>query len=80
MSKANAAGAGNNKECKYQQAAQEISNRAQPETAAERVSRLCAGQGGALVGWLCDEARRRGQELQAMAREVGVTYGYGFDD
>ena len=76
MNKANTAGAQNSKEWHYQQAVEKMANRAQPETAAERVTRLCAGQGGALVGWLCDEARRRGQELQAMAREVGVTYGY----
>lgn len=47
-----------------------------PETAAERVLRLCRSGGGALTGWLFDEARLRKQEFQEMARELGVTYGY----
>lgn len=47
-----------------------------PETAAERVIRLCRSGGGALTGWLFDEARLRQQEYQDMARELGVTFGY----
>ena len=47
-----------------------------PETAAERVIRLCRTGGGALMGWLLDDARRREQTLQDMARELGVTSGY----
>ena len=47
-----------------------------PETAGERVTRFCRSEGGALVGWLLDDARRRQQEYQDMARELGVTYGY----
>ena len=47
-----------------------------PETADERVSRLYKTDGGALIAWLLDEARRRRMDLQTMAREVGVTYGY----
>jgi len=46
------------------------------ETAEERVRRLYATQGGPLLSWLFDEARRRGQDLNHMARELGVTYGY----
>lgn len=46
------------------------------ENREDRVRRLYAGQGGPLVQWLMDEARRRGIELAEMAREVGVTYGY----
>lgn len=46
------------------------------ETAEQRVRRLYAHQGGPLIGWLWDEARRRGIELQQMAAELGVTYGY----
>lgn len=46
------------------------------EWAEERVKRLYSHQGGPLIGWLWDEARRRGMELQQMAAELGVTYGY----
>lgn len=46
------------------------------ETRDERVRRLYSHQGGPLIGWLWDEARRRGLELQEMAAELGVTYGY----
>ncbi|NML45931.1 hypothetical protein HHL11_19435 [Ramlibacter sp. G-1-2-2] len=46
------------------------------ESAEQRVRRLYAHQGGPLIGWLLDEARRRGIELQQMAAELGVTYGY----
>ncbi len=47
-----------------------------PETAEERASRLYNSVGGPLIGWLLDEARRKQMDVQAMAREVGVTYGY----
>ena len=47
-----------------------------PESAQERVSRLYKAEGGALIAWLQDEARRRQIDMQAMAREIGVTYGY----
>lgn len=46
------------------------------ESAGERVARLYAGEGGPLVQWLLDEARRRQIGLCDMAKEVGVTYGY----
>jgi transcriptional regulator with XRE-family HTH domain len=46
------------------------------ETAGERVIRLCSVGGGALVGWLLDDACRRQHALQDMARELGVTSGY----
>jgi transcriptional regulator with XRE-family HTH domain len=46
------------------------------ETPEQRVQRLYTAQGGPLIGWLLDEARRRGMELQEMAKELGVTYGY----
>lgn len=51
-------------------------NQQEPESAEERVKRLYAHQGGPLIGWLWDESRRRGIELQQMAAELGVTYGY----
>lgn len=46
------------------------------ESRAQRGSRLLAHEGGPLIGWLFDEARRRGIDLQDMAGELGVTYGY----
>lgn len=46
------------------------------ETASERVARLYRSDGSVLVGWLVDEARRRGLAVQDMASEVGVTVGY----
>lgn len=46
------------------------------ETAEERVQRLYKSQGGPLVGWLLDEAMRRGQNCKEMSAELGVTYGY----
>lgn len=46
------------------------------ETAAERVIRLCRSGGGALTGWLFDEACRRKQDVQDMARELRVTSGF----
>lgn len=46
------------------------------ESREERVQRLYSGEGGPLVQWLIDEARRRRMDLTDMAREVGVTYGY----
>lgn len=52
------------------------SSQKKDETAAERVSRLYSYPGGPLVGWLFDEARRRGQDYKDMAAELGVTYGY----
>jgi len=46
------------------------------ETKEERVRRLYSYEGGALMGWLLDECRIRGFTLQALAAELGVTYGY----
>ncbi|MEO7032112.1 MAG: hypothetical protein ABI351_01135 [Herbaspirillum sp.] len=46
------------------------------ESNEERVQRLYNSDGGPLVGWLFDEARRRRQDYKMMARELGVTYGY----
>ena len=46
------------------------------ESPAERVARIYRSPGGPLVGWLFDEARRRDTPLSAMARSLGVTYGY----
>lgn len=51
-------------------------NQQGPELAEERAKRLYAHQGGPLIGWLWDEARRRGIEVQQMAAELGVTFGY----
>lgn len=46
------------------------------ETDSERVARLHGTDGGPLVGWLVDEARRRGMPMRDMAAAVGVTVGY----
>lgn len=41
-----------------------------------RVRRLYNAPGGALMGWLFDEALCRGQQQQELARQLGVTMGY----
>ncbi|QDZ26585.1 helix-turn-helix transcriptional regulator [Noviherbaspirillum sp. UKPF54] len=46
------------------------------ENAEERVQRLYNCPGGPLLGWLFDEARKRGHDFKDMAAELGVTYGY----
>lgn len=46
------------------------------ESNEERVQRLYKSEGGPLLGWLEDEAHNRGQTLQQMSKELGVTYGY----
>jgi len=46
------------------------------ETLEERVRRIYQARGGPIIGWLVDEARRRGHDMQMMSRELGVTYGY----
>lgn len=46
------------------------------ECAPSRVARLYASDGGPLIAWLLDEARVRGQQLQDLSRELGVTSGY----
>jgi len=46
------------------------------ETRDERVRRLYSAPGGALMGWLLDEARVRGHLLQDLSRQLGVTVGY----
>lgn len=48
----------------------------QEATLRARVMGLYRHQGGPLLGWLCDEAKRRGQTGQAMAEALGVTAGY----
>lgn len=42
----------------------------------ERVMTCYRHPGGPLLGWLADEAKRRGQTGQAMAESLGVTAGY----
>jgi len=42
----------------------------------ERVMNCYRHPGGPLLGWLADEAKRRGQTGQAMAENLGVTVGY----
>lgn len=66
----------NHSQCLCGNAVPTMAESEQLETAAQRATRLYASQGGALLGWLFDEARRRHQEVQDMARELGVTYGY----
>lgn len=51
-------------------------NSAQAESREQRVQRLLTHEGGPLIAWLFDEARRRRMELNEMAEELGVTYGY----
>jgi len=46
------------------------------ETKSERVERFYQEPGGALMGWMFDEARLRGMSLNEMAAALGVTYGY----
>ncbi|EHL20635.1 hypothetical protein KYG_22306 [Acidovorax sp. NO-1] len=46
------------------------------ETRDERVRRLYSAPGGALMGWLFDEARVRGHQQHELARQLGVTVGY----
>lgn len=46
------------------------------ETREQRVKRLFVTGGGPLMGWLLDECRIRGLAVQALAVELGVTYGY----
>ncbi|TVT50493.1 MAG: hypothetical protein FHP94_03145 [Denitromonas halophila] len=46
------------------------------ESAEQRVQRLYSAKGGPLISWLFDEARARGMQINAMADQLGVTYGY----
>ena len=46
------------------------------ESKSERVDRLYRDSGGPLMGWLFDECRLRGCELQDLARELSVTTGF----
>lgn len=46
------------------------------ETNSERAERFYREPGGALMGWMFDEARLRGMSLNEMAAALGVTYGY----
>jgi len=46
------------------------------ETNSERAERFYREPGGALMGWMFDEARLRGMTLSEMAAALGVTYGY----
>jgi transcriptional regulator with XRE-family HTH domain len=41
-----------------------------------RAKALYAAPGGPLMGWLCDEAKRRSDSMQTLAKSLGVTYGY----
>jgi transcriptional regulator with XRE-family HTH domain len=42
----------------------------------ERVRRLYSAPGGALMGWLFDEARARGHQQYELSKLLGVTVGY----
>lgn len=46
------------------------------ESPSERLERLYRHPGGPLLGWLGDEANRKGHSPSEMSRELGVTYGY----
>lgn len=45
-------------------------------TREERVRRLYNAAGGALMGWIFDEARGRGHQQLELSRFLGVTVGY----
>lgn len=46
------------------------------ETREARVRRLYSAPGGALMGWLLDEASARGHQQLELSRQLGVTVGY----
>jgi len=46
------------------------------ETQSQRLERLYRHPGGPLLGWLGDEAHRKGHSPVEMSRELGVNYGY----
>lgn len=46
------------------------------ESPAQRLERLYRHPGGPLLGWLGDEANRKGHSPTEMSRALGVTYGY----
>lgn len=46
------------------------------ETREARVRRLYSAPGGALMGWLFDEALARGHQQHELSRQLGVTVGY----
>lgn len=46
------------------------------ETPSQRLERLYRHPGGPLLGWLGDEAHRKGQSPAEMSRALGVNYGY----
>lgn len=46
------------------------------ETRDARVQRLYSAPGGALMGWLFDEARARGHQQHDLSKLLGVTVGY----
>jgi hypothetical protein len=53
-----------------------LEHRIADESERERWRRLYREPGGPLVGWLLDEAARRGMKLAALAQELAVTAGY----
>jgi hypothetical protein len=53
-----------------------INSKRRSETPRERLERLYNAQGGPLMGWLQDEAEKRGHNPRDMARFLGVNYGY----
>lgn len=46
------------------------------ESPSQRLERLYRHPGGPLLGWLGDEANRKGHSPTEMSRALGVTYGY----
>lgn len=46
------------------------------ESDFDRVERLYKSPGGALIGWLEDDAQKRGHDLKELAEALGVTMGY----
>lgn len=46
------------------------------ETVSERWKRFYRAPGGPLLGWLEDEAKKRGLDFAGLARELCVTQGY----
>ena len=46
------------------------------ESPSERMARLYASPGGPLMVWLVVECEKRREDNMALARHLGVTYGY----
>ena len=57
-------------------APQRVKPAVKAESPEERVERFYTAESGPLMAWLVDECHNRGDELPAMAAELGITYGH----